>query len=60
MVFSVITLISFAIFSAVLGGDALNGKIENGHYYVCGVLRDAQGGVVYKEVSRSTYVTSAS
>jgi len=60
VVSSVITLISFAAFTAALGGDALNGKIEEGHYYVRGVLRDSQGGVLYKEVSRSAYVASAS
>jgi hypothetical protein len=45
------TFASFAAFSLLVGGDALNGKIENGHYYVA-------GGTPYKEVTFSVYVTS--
>jgi len=36
--FFFIAVINFAIYEAVslkIGGDAINGKVENGHYYVC-------------------------
>jgi len=41
----------FVCFSIALGGDALNGYINGGHYFVC-----AHGGCV--EVSRSVWTYS--
>jgi|SRR5690242_20236968 len=49
---SIIVLVSFAIFTASIGGDALDGKIENGHYFV-------RQGAPYKEVSFFQYIISA-
>ena len=46
-----IAMINFAIFWAValkIGGDAISGKVENGHYYVC------EHGK-YTEVSRGVW-----
>ena len=57
---SVFAVAIFAVFTIALGGDALNGKIENGHYYVCGLKRDEIGSIVYTEVSRIAYLISAS
>jgi len=42
----------FIIVSLAMGGTAVNGKIENGHFYL------GEHGV-YKEVSKTTYITSA-
>ena len=30
-----LNFVAFFVVAAYLGGDALNGHIENGHYYVC-------------------------
>lgn len=52
IVICVITIISFATFTAFIGGDALNGKIENGHFFV-------RQSVPYKEAPFSVYTASA-
>ena len=49
----IFAIVSFATFTTFVGGDALNGKIENGHFYV-------RMSPQYKEVSRFVYVLSAS
>ncbi len=43
----------FWIVSVIAGGDAVNGKIEDGRYYLCSHGK-------YTQVSRADYVTSAS
>lgn len=45
--------LSFLVFSLCIGGDAVNGKIEEGRYYV------RETGLVFREVSRVSFVTSA-
>ena len=53
----VLGLINFGIFLAgafCLGGDAVNGKVTEGHYYVFGVRAKA-GQKVYTEVSKSAF-----
>jgi len=50
---SMVAVLSFALFTATIGGDALGGRIENGRYYV-------RGGAKYVEVSLWVYVVSAS
>lgn len=45
--------LSFLVFSLCIGGDAVNGKVEGGHYYV------RETGRVYREVSRGSFITSA-
>jgi hypothetical protein len=50
-------LLNFAIFVAIacyLGGDAVNGKFEDGRYYLFGV-RTASGHKVYTEVSQAVF-----
>lgn len=52
-----IGLLNFAIFVAgalYLGGDAVNGKIEGGHYYLFGVARGT-GMKGYTEVSQAVF-----
>ena len=49
----VIPIVLFGVFTAIIGGEALSGKIDNGHYYV-------REGMPYKEVSFRAYVISAS
>ncbi len=59
-IFIIIGFLNFFAFVAGayhLGGDALNGKIEAGHYYVFGV-RSESGHKVYTEVSRRAYTYS--
>jgi hypothetical protein len=59
-IFAVITVVNFLIFVAVawyLGGDAINGKIERGRYYLFGVAA-ANGGKVYHEVSEAVFIYS--
>jgi hypothetical protein len=34
LLLAVVNFLAFAIFSSILGGDALTGKIEDGHYYL--------------------------
>jgi hypothetical protein len=49
--------LNFVIFVAIatyLGGDAVNGKAEGGHYYLFGP-RAESGGKGYKEVSEQTF-----
>jgi hypothetical protein len=52
LVFLTVLFPIFWIVSVSAGGDAVNGKIENGRYYFC-----AHGK--YTEVSRTAYVLSA-
>jgi hypothetical protein len=42
----------FCIVSIIAGGDAVNGKIENGRYYLCNTGK-------YTQVPRVTYVAPA-
>ncbi len=46
-----VVVFSFVALTLYIGGDALNGKVADGHYYV-------RAGARYKEVSRSTYIAS--
>jgi hypothetical protein len=46
-----INFIAFAIIASHLGGDALNGKVEYGHYYLMEHGR-------YTEVSRNVWIYS--
>ena len=50
--FGVVLFAIFIIFSLIVGGDAVSGKIEDGRYYV-----SSHGKL--KEVSRTVYVLSA-
>lgn len=57
---TIIALVNFGVFVAVaihLGGDAVNGKVEGGHYYLYGV-RAESGHKVYTEVSKSVFTYS--
>lgn len=50
-------MLNFAIFLGIaiyLGGDAVNGKRQNGHFYLYGV-RTVNGNKIYTEVSRPVY-----
>ena len=51
--FFVISFLAFWVISVTFGGDAVNGKIEDGRYYF-----GSHGE--YTEVSRTAYVASAS
>ena len=44
----------FVALATYLGGDAINGKSEGGHYYLYGV-RSESGHKVYTEVSKSVF-----
>ena len=50
--FGVVLFAIFIIFSLIVGGDAVSGKIEDGRYYV-----SSHGKL--KEVSRTVYLLSA-
>ena len=53
----VLGILNFLIFVAIacyLGGDAVNGKVEEGRYYLFGV-RAVAGQKVYTEVSESVF-----
>jgi hypothetical protein len=55
-----IGVLNFAVFVIVasrLGGDAVNGKDEGGHYYLFGV-RTESGHKVYTEVGESVFTYS--
>ena len=52
MTFFAVTFIAFVLSSIIFGGDAVNGKIEDGRFYF-----GSHGE--YTEVSRAAYVTSA-
>jgi len=52
LTFWVVSFLIFWILSVTAGGDAVNGKIEDGRYYFC-----SHGE--YTEVSRIAYVLSA-
>ena len=45
---------AFVAVAAYIGGDAINGKFENGHYYVFGVATNSSGKI-YTEVSREVF-----
>ena len=47
-----VAVASFAIFTAIVGGEAVSGKIEQGHYFI-----SASSGL--KEVSAAVYRVSA-
>jgi hypothetical protein len=47
-----VAFVIFIIISLIAGGDAVNGKIENGHYYLCSHGK-------YTETSKTFYVISA-
>jgi hypothetical protein len=52
-----LTMLNFVIFVAIatyLGGDAINGKVEGGHYYLFGA-RSESGHKVYTEVSERVF-----
>jgi hypothetical protein len=56
----VIGFLNFAVFVAIayyLGGDAVNGKVEGGRYYLFGV-RTESGRKVYTEVSEPVFTYS--
>lgn len=56
----ILGLLNFLIFVTVacyLGGDALNGKVEEGRYYLFGV-RAVAGRKVYTEVSAPVFLYS--
>lgn len=44
----------FVVFAVYFGGDAINGKSENGHYYVFGVASNSSGKT-YTEVSKEVF-----
>src|SRR6266436_10153387 len=53
-------ILNFGVFVAgatYLGGDAVNGKVENGRYYVFG-MRSHSGYKEYTEVSESVFTYS--
>ncbi len=52
-----LNILAFLLVTTFLGGDATNGKVENGHYYVWGV-RTLSGRKVYTEVSRFAFTYS--
>jgi hypothetical protein len=60
--FATATILNFVVFIAIashIGGDAVNGKAEGGHYYVFG--EDTQDGEkVYTEVSETVYNCASS
>ena len=59
-VFTAITIANFVAFVACalyLGGDAVSGKEEGGHYYVRGV-RVENGRKVFTEVTRAEFAYS--
>jgi hypothetical protein len=54
-------ILNFLIFVAIatyLGGDAVNGKVEGGHYYLFGVRSEPGRGKVYTEVSERVFIYS--
>jgi hypothetical protein len=53
----VLNFVVFGIVATHLGGDAVNGKVEGGHYYLFGVRTQA-GQKVYTEVSESVFTYS--
>ncbi len=59
-IFCVVGILNFLVFVAIvsyLGGDAVNGKIEAGRYYLFGVRGEA-GRKMYTEVSESVSITA--
>ena len=55
----ILNLLLFVSGAVYLGGDAVNGKIDGGRYYVFGVRAEA-GRKIYTEVSRSVFLYSKS
>ena len=55
-----VRMLNFLIFVAgaiYLGGDAVNGKVEGGHYYLFG-SRSESGRKVYTEVTKPVFTYS--
>ena len=52
---ALLDFVSYLFATAYLGGDAVNGKIERGHYYLWGPYH---GIKAYHEVSRSVFTWS--
>jgi len=53
----ILNFVVFVFVASHLGGDAVNGKVEDGHYYLFGV-RTESGHKVYTEVSESVFTYS--
>ena len=53
-IFAMVNFVTFVAIASYLGGDAVNGKIEAGRYYVFGV-RTEYGYKVYTEVSERVF-----
>ena len=52
-----INFFAFVAVASYLGGDAVNGKVENGHYYLFGYIYHL-GGKGYTEVTRGMFTYS--
>lgn len=52
----VINFIVFVVVTTYVGGDAVNGKVEKGHYYLFGLT--AKGVKGYNEVNEATFTYS--
>jgi hypothetical protein len=50
--------ISFMIHSLIIGGDAQNGKVEDGKYYVFKLVRQAGEESRYTQVSKARYMAN--
>jgi hypothetical protein len=50
----ILNFVTFVSVACYLGGDAVNGKAEGGHYYLFGV-RTEGGHKVYTEVSKPVF-----
>lgn len=57
VVVGMLNFLAFGIVAGFLGGDAFNGKVEEGHYYLYGV-RTQSGHKVYTEVSKPVFTYS--
>ena len=60
-VFMLVTILNFVIFAAVatyLGGDAVNGRIEGGRYYLFGVRTENGWKKRHTEVSERVFTYS--
>jgi hypothetical protein len=53
-----VVFFSFLLHSLAIGGDALNGKLENGHYFLWRVSRPEGAAARYLEVSKSRYTAN--
>lgn len=50
--------LSFLLHSFAIGGDAFNGKVENGHYFLWRISRPEGMAAPYLEVSKQRYTAS--